>query len=150
MSVFDADTFLNTEITGEMDTKLIPIPEGNWFSQVEKVAFREVTQKKDGLKRAVMDVTWAILDDSVKKATKIDKPMARQTVFLDLNEQGGLDMGKGRNIQLGRLREAVSQNRSGKPWSPANLTGQSANVEIKQRIEGDDIYSDIKKVTKPE
>ncbi len=148
MSVFNADAFLNTEITGEMDTKLIPIPEGDFTSQVAKVAFREVTQK-DGVKRAIMDVTWDILDEGVKKETKLDKPMARQSVFLDLNEQGGLDMGKGRNIQLGRLREAVGQNRSGKAWSPANLTGQMAVVTIKQRIEGDDIYSDIKKVTKP-
>lgn len=148
MSVFDADAFLNTEITGEMDTKVVPIPEGAWSSQVMKVAFREVTQK-DGVKRAIMDVTWEVLDEEVKKSTKLEKPMARQSVFLDLNEQGGLDMGKGRNIQLGKLREAVGQNRSGKAWSPAMLTGQVAVVSIKQRIEGDDIYSDIKKVIKP-
>jgi hypothetical protein len=146
-SVFNADAFLNTEITGEMDTKVVPIPEGDWSSQVMKVAFREVTQK-DGVKRAIMDVTWEVLDEEVKKSTKLEKPMARQSVFLDLNEQGGLDMGKGRNIQLGKLREAVGQNRSGKAWSPAMLTGQMAIVSIKQRIEGDDIYSDIKKVTK--
>ena len=147
-NVFNADAFLNTEITGEMDTKMIPIPDGDFNAQVAKVAFREVTQK-DGVKRAIMDVTWDIIDEGVKKETKLEKPMARQSVFLDLNEQGGLDMGKGRNIQLGRLREAVGQNRSGKAWSPANLTGQMAVVSIKQRIEGEDIYSDIKKVTKP-
>lgn len=147
MSTFDPNAFLNTEVKGELDTSLPPIPEGTWDAQVDKVAARAVTDR-NGNQRAIMDVTWAVLNDEVKKATTMEKPTVRQSVFLDVNEQGALDFSKGKNVQLGRLRDAVGQN-TNKVWSPTMLEGQIAKVVTKQRPDENDpeiIYSDVKRV----
>jgi hypothetical protein len=66
--------------------------------------------------------------------------------MLDLTPGGGLDLGKGKNVGLGRLREAVRLNDSSKPFSFAQLPGQAARVTVSHRIDGEDTYSEIKKV----
>jgi hypothetical protein len=52
-------------------------------------------------------------------------------VWLDITPQGSLDMGRGKNVHLNRLREAFNQNRPGQPWNPMMLVGQAARVQTK-------------------
>ena len=145
---FDPETFLNTQVDGEMDTQFTPIPEGDWMATIDKIAFRKVTNK-NGEDKVIMDLTWEILDESVKKQTELEKPTARQSIFLDLTPEGGIDRGKNKNVQLGKVRDAVGQNKSGKPWGPAQLQSQVATVRVAQRVDGENTYTDVKKVTKP-
>lgn len=141
MSTFDTDEILNLQTEGKMETSLPPIPEGEWPAYVKDVKARQ--GEKDGKPWVALDVTWAVTDSFVAGEVGIEEPTARQTVFLDLNESGGLALGKGKNLQLGRLREAVGQN-GPQPWQPSNLIGANAIVRIAHREYNGNTYVDVK------
>lgn len=147
-STFDAETFLNTQVDGEMDTQFTPIPEGDYMATIDKISFRKIINKNNE-EQVIMDLNWEILDDAVKTATELEKPTVRQSLFLDLTPEGGIDRGKNKNVQLGKVREAVGQNKAGKTWGPAQLQGAVATIKTSQRVDGENIYSDVKKVAKP-
>lgn len=129
-STFNAEQFLDatTETSGQ--TKYFPVPVGEYTGQVHNVnAFGGVSERTGTAWRR-LEVSWSILDDDVKKATGQDNPIARQGIFLDMTPEGALDWGRNKNIQLGRLREALNQNRDGRPWSPKHLMGQTAHVRV--------------------
>ena len=142
--MFDPDEFLNTSVEGTLDTRSVPVPEGEWLATISGLSTRVVGQDS----KPVLDVTWKIEDnEKVAKATGRDVSTVRQTIWLDITESGGLDMSKGKNIQLGRLREAVGQNTSG-PWSASMLEGHTAIVRVEHRTYEGEIYSDVKGVRK--
>ena len=112
--------------------------------------FRQAAGKKDPSQvYTFMDVTWNLqVGPAILEAISREKATVRQSLIVDLNAAGtGLDFGKGKNIQLGRLREAVGQNQDGQPWSPARLKGAAANVKIKHRVDGEDTYDEVDVVT---
>lgn len=141
-STFNPDTFLNTEVTEANSTTYIPIPEGEYPALVKTIKPRSTTSGK-----SILDVLWGIDDAEVVRITGNDKPVSRQSIFLDLTDSGGLDFGKGKNVALGKLREAVGQNQSGKPWAPGMLLGQVARVKIVHREYEGTIIPDIRGVT---
>ena len=143
MSVFNPDAFLTQESTESNDTSFAPIPEGDYTAVIKEIKPRTTSTGK-----AVMDVVWAIDDQDVREATGLSEPTVRQSIFLDLTDAGGLDFGKGKNVQLGKLREALGQNTPGQAWSPAMLSGNVARVNIKHRIVDQNIYADVKGVAK--
>ena len=150
MSVFDPESFLNSEQQGALDTQLIPAPEGEWNAQIEEITPRAITDK-NGEERALLNITWNIMDQEVAQHTGRDRNTVRQAVFLDLTDEGALDMSKGKNVQLGQLREALGQNDPKKAWKPADMQGQMAKVRVSHRPDQNDpniIYADVKKVTK--
>ena len=63
------------------------------------------------------------------------EPTVRQTIWLDLTESGSLDFGKGRNVGLGRLRDALGQNETGKPWQPGMMVGGVAKIKVTHSID---------------
>jgi|SRR6185312_3459784 len=147
MSTFDPEQFLNTQHTEANDTKVIPVPPGEYLAQITKLTPRKI-KTKDGGERLVMDVQWEIQDESVKKKLGLEKMFARQSVFLDLTEQGSIDFSKGHNIQLGRLREACGQNKAGKKWSPSMLLHSSAYIFVEQQPNENDPESPYSNVTR--
>lgn len=68
-----------------------------------------------------LDLTCICQDDSVKQQLGRNKVTARLSLNLDLDENGGLDVGKGKNVSLGQLRDALGQNQPG--WNPGMLLG---------------------------
>lgn len=147
--MFDAASFLDQQITGSNDTKTIPIPEGDYLAIVEKIEAKNWTSKKDPSQSGVsLNVVWSIEDSAVKELLGRNKVTCVQSVMLDLNESGGLDMGKGRNIGLGRLREATGLNDPGRPFAFSQFPGMSARVSVKHRLHEDTIYSEVKAVAK--
>lgn len=145
MSIFDPEVFMGTTVEGEIDTKIIPVPEGEYLGQILKLTYRT---NSDG--STIMDVHWEILDEEVKKITLMDVPVCRQGVWLDLLEDGvNLDMSPGKNRQLGLVRESVGQN-TPKPWNPNMLLGQSATVRVEHSPNANDPespYANVKRVT---
>lgn len=144
MSAFNPDTFLNTETDSASATTYTPVPEGEFNASIKAIKPRVLT---DG--RAVLDVTWAVDDETARQETGMAEPVVRQTIWLDTTESGGLDFGKGKNVGLGRLREAVGQNQAGKPWAPGMLLGQVATVKVSHSIDKRDgvtINADVKAV----
>jgi len=142
VTLFDTEEMLNMQTEGAMETSFTPVPEGEWPAAISKEpAFRQGTSEK-GNDWVAMDLTWEINDDSVREVTGMEKPTARQTLFLDFNDAGGLDLGKNSNIQLGRLREALGQNGAG-PWSFGNLEGSSAVVRVEHEEYKDAVYGKV-------
>lgn len=144
MSAFNPDVFLNTETDSASATSYTPCPEGEMNASIKAIKPRVLT---DG--RAVLDVTWTVDDENARQETGMAEPSVRQTIWLDTTESGGLDFGKGKNVGLGRLRDAVGQNQAGKPWAPGMLVGQVAKVKVTHSIDKRDgvtINADVKAV----
>lgn len=145
--MFDPNAFLDMQVTDANDTKVIPVPAEEFTAIADKVEVKTWQKKDDpnvgGLK---LLVTWSLEDDKVKQLLGRDKVTVRQDIMLDLTESGGLDIGRGRNVGLGRLREAVGLNAPGQPFSFSMLQGRLAKVSVKHRVDGDTIYSEVKGV----
>lgn len=147
--MFDATSFLDMSVEGQLDTKAIPCPQGEYAAIAEKVDARQWTGKADPTKSGVvLEVVWSIEDANVREQLGRDKVTVKQGIMLDLTDSGTLDMGKGRNLGLGRLREAINQNQPGQPFSFQNIVGQMAKVTVSHRVDGEDIFAEIKKVAR--
>ena len=146
--MFDPNSFFEQVITEIGSTEAVPIPAGEYLATIDK---KEVTtwQKKDdpsvsGLK---LKITWSLEDQAVRDLLGRDKVVVVQDIMLDTTETGGLDMGKGRNIELNRLRAAVDLNVSG--FSFHQLDGRMARVTVKQDQDKNDpqkFYARVKAV----
>lgn len=147
--MFSPEQFLDMQVNETNDTKITPVPVGEYTALIDKVDVKSWQKKDDpsvsGLKLSVL---WQIDDEAVKTLLGRDKVTSQQDIMLDLTESGGLDMGKGRNVSLGRLREAVGLNIAGQPFSFSMLTGRMAKVKIGHRVNGEDIYSEVKGTAK--
>lgn len=147
--MFDPEQFLNMQVTESNDTKTIPVPVGEYTAVAEEVKCRQWQSKQDPSKSGLtLDITWSIDDSTVKELLGRDKVTVRQGIMLDLTDSGGLDMGRGRNIGLGRLREALNLNTPGQPFSFSMVAGRIAKVSVSHRIDGENIYAEVKGVAK--
>jgi len=146
---FDPATFLNTEVSEALDTKVVPCPVGEYLALADKIDVK-TWSTKDGSKSGVkLEILWDVQDENVKALLSRDKVVVQQTVMLDTTEAGTLDLGKGKNIGLGRLREALDLNVAGQAFSFPMITGRLATVIVSHRVDGEDIYAEIRKVAKP-
>jgi len=149
--MFNADQFLQSTIADANATAVVPVPVGEYQGIIEKVDARQWTSKTDPSKSGVtLDVTWMIEDEAVKQELGRDKVTVRQGIMLDLDINGGIDTGKGKNIGLGRLREALDMNRPGEVFSFNNLAGRAARVTVTHRFgeTPDDVFAEVRQVTK--
>ena len=100
----------------------------------------------------MLDVVWQPEDEAQKQALGLERlPTVRQTVFLDLTAQGGLDMGPFKNADLGRLREALNLNAEGQRWSFQEFIGKAAKIKVEQKPNEKDPanpYTNVTAVTK--
>ena len=146
---------INTTMDSVLDTTVIPHPTGEFTGQIQ------TDEGAIGLKQdtAASGRKWAMLTCKVKTLDpggEIEKQMGRPpfvtlSVMLDVTESGQLDSGKGRNVQLGQLREDVGQNKPG-PWSFANLAGQTLRYKVDHEPAKDGsgkIYTRVTQFTKP-
>jgi hypothetical protein len=149
-SVFNPDTFLGQTTDSAGSVNYFPVPVGEYMAQVDRVAGRRIQSNNTGQEYTILEITWSILDDEVKRVVEQDKPLVRQSVFLDMTPGGGLDFGKNRNVPLSRLRDAVGQNRAGKPWAPSHLMGQMARVRVDHDVNKDtqEIRAQVSRVAK--
>lgn len=141
---FDAQAFLDASTSSSNDTKVVPVPTGEYFGIIEKVAPRQ-WQSKDGTQSGIaLDITWTVEDAAVKEFLGRDNVTVKQGLMLDLTPTGGLDTSTGKNIGLGRLREAVGKNNPGEQFSFAMLPGLSAKIAVSHRVVNDETYAEVK------
>jgi len=149
--MFDKSTFLNQETDAQGSTQYTPVPDDEYPAVVEKVDYVEV-QTKDGLSPQLL-VFWNAQAPQLEAITGLKKNVIRQSLWLDLTANGGLDMAKGRNVPLNRLREALGQNVAGALWKPTTLIGRPGKIKTKTRVVHDDttgqdkFYTDVAAVT---
>lgn len=136
--MFSPESFMNAVMTDANDTKIIPCPPGEWSAQcVDAKARSGIIGKGDraGEPWAQLVLTWETHDTAVTSVTQRDPTRVIQSIMLDLTDQGNLDMGTGKNVQLGRAREATGLNVPGQPFSPTMFVGRSARVNVKHKID---------------
>ena len=153
--MLDPSLFLSTTTTESTSTQLDPVPKGEFLALSEPVtqeSFQSFDIKKGenaGKKGWRLNVVWKITDEA---AGEYKGRKVRQQLWLELTSDGaGIDMGKGKNISLGRLREALGQNTNGQPWNPSMLGSQPARISVVQRLDDNDsskIYNDVEAVAK--
>lgn len=149
MSVFDPNHFLQQGIEGgNFETRMTPIDEAEYPAVIEAVDIKTLT--KSGI-RYVAEIRWNIMDENIKAKLGLPKVTVRQSVFLDIDEAGRFEKGPNKNIQLGRVREAVGQA-DRNPWALAMLIGAGpAKVKVSKRPDDKDptiVYNDVAAVTK--
>lgn len=143
---FDPATFLNTTHDEAMDTKVVPCPVGEFPGLAEKVDIKPWAARdgsSSGLKLVIM---WDIQDESVKAVTNRDPTRVKQDQMLDLTDAGGLDFAKGKNVGLGRIREALGLNTPGEPFAFSMIQGRMALCKVSHRISGEDIFDEVKAI----
>lgn len=144
--MFNPESFLDQVITEANDTTQQPVPAGEYLALIKSLK-AATWQTKDGTKSGMkLEVVWDIQDEAVKAELARETVTCRQSIMLDVTEANGLDMGKGRNIGLGKLRTAVNMNAPGQPFSPSQLVGQCARVTVEHRIHNDAIFAEVKAV----
>lgn len=130
-SAFDPATFASMTFTGANSTESSPVPVGEWHALCTK---QEITrwQSKDGSKAGLKStLIFEIEDPTVTEVTGRPKSFVRYEMMLDLTPEGGLDMGKGMNVNLGRTRAAMSLNDPTVPFSFDQFVGRPAVIAIK-------------------
>ena len=144
---FDPQALLDQAFEGSNSTKIINIPEGEYTAMIQDLEAAQWVsrdQTKSGMK---LTMKMNIDDQKAREITGRDKVQVKHDVMLDFNEAGGIDTGVGKNIQLGRLREACGLNGAG-PFSFRQLEGKVVKVRIGHRVDGDNIYDEVKGVTR--
>lgn len=143
---FDPNTFLNMTVEETNDTKSIPCPAGEYLAIAEKIDIKTWSARDGSSSGLKVDILWDIQDDNVKALLGRDSVKVGQQQMLDLTDTGQLDMGKGKNIGLGRIREALNLNVAGQPFSFGMIQGRMAKVLVSHRAVGEDVYAEIKKI----
>lgn len=149
MSTFDATSFLDQETNSQMDTRFPLIPQGEYPAIVDAIdARQQESTKVPGEVWTILDVTYAIDDAGVREETQLPKPTIRQSIFLDM-EDGKLATGTGKNVNLGRLREALGLNQPGQAFNFRMLVGQACIVSVKHNPDKNDpeiVYANVNKI----
>lgn len=151
---FNAEAFMASTVTEVNSTKVTPWPVADYTVQIKKIAARGGTVTKQG---ANFGNNWASLNLTVELPKEFTPPgcnsQLTSSIMLDLNESGtGLDMGEGKNVKLGRLREAAGLNVPGQPFNPLMFEGRTVVASVGQRVDETDpsiIYNEFKNFRKP-
>lgn len=150
--MFDPNQFLEQQYDQANDTKSIPIPAGEFIAVAEEAKITTWQAKDDPSKSGLkLQVSWAIDDEGVKATVGRDKVTVRQEIMLDLTDDGkGLDFGRGKNVRLGKLREALGLNTAGQPFSFTQIPGRAARVTIGHTPakEPGEVYSNVTAVAR--
>jgi hypothetical protein len=126
---FNPEAFLNSDIDGALDTKEPELPKDEYEGEVDSINPKVIHPRSGGDPMLLVEVVWNLDDDKIRAI--FDRNLkVRQTLFIDTvgGPTGALATGKGKNVQLGRLREALRQNKPGQPWNWQMLIGQRAMV----------------------
>lgn len=150
-SMFDPQAMLDATIEESMSTSVIPCPVGEYPATIKEVKLRRWTSTKDpSLAGIAADIFWSIDDQNVLQLLDRKELVVKQGLMLDTTDTGGLDCGKGKNVSLGKLREAVNLNSPGRPFSLNQLPGRAAKVKVGHRPDNKDnsiIYAEVNAVT---
>lgn len=126
-SAFDPKLLLDAQTTEANSTVRIPVPAQEHLSVITAVDIR--SGNKDGKDWSFLDVTYEIDDPAVKAALGRDKVSLTQGIGLDFTA-GSLDYSKGKNVNLGRLREACGLNVPGQPFSFRMFVGKPVKILV--------------------
>lgn len=149
MSQYDPKTFASMTFTGANSTETATLPVGEYKATITKHDIKPWQKRDDpsvgGLK---LVVTGEVQHPELKSEMGREKSLVDYEVMLDLTPEGGLDMGKGKNVKLGKLREATNLNDATRPFSFDMLIGREISVTIKHDEYKGQLYAKVSGVAK--
>lgn len=149
-SGFNVEAFAGGSFEGEGDTRRLQLEEKDYRATVEgpfgdEKATRIFTSDKGAV---ALVVQWRLDDPEQQAKLNLDRmPMKRQTVWLDLTPNGGLDMGPYKNSELNRLREVFDLNKPGVQWKFSDFIGRTAVVKLKNSKNPEDPNNPYQNIT---
>lgn len=129
---FDANSFLDSQISGANSTERILVEPGVYSAFVADLKSATGFSEKNNQQWARMDVVFEIQDEHQQERTGRARILITYGIMLDLDANGDLDMGRGRNVRLGKFRKALGKNDG--PFNPRELMHLYAKVDIKHEI----------------
>ena len=149
MSQYDPKTFATMTFTGSNSTAASIPPVGEYPSTIEKHNITSWTKRDDpsvgGLK---IIFTLKASHPQLKEDVGREFSLVDYEVMLDMTPEGGLDMGKGKNVKLGKLREAIGLNDPARPFSFDMTIGHSLVATIKHEEYKGNLYAKVSGVAK--
>lgn len=150
---FNKDAFLQQTIAQALDIKRIPFPEG---THDEGITIKDLSLNsgtvKEGENAGKPWVQLTVIFKSDDPEVRAEMALAdeqdatvRRQIFLDLTADGLLDVAPGRNIELGKLRNAAGQN-TDEEWALMDLKGAAVGgIQVKHNINKDtqDTYAEV-------
>lgn len=129
---FDPESFMRQTIDAPLETEFKLVPIGEYLAAiddfdstaVEQVNFEYKKGARAGTPGSMLkfNCPFVINDEGIKQELGRDKIVVTKQIILDIDDNGALASGTNKNVELGRLRDAVGQNGNG-PWSLMNLRG---------------------------
>lgn len=134
---FDAEEFLNGTLPGSNSTKREVVPPGVYKAFISKLEIKNGLVQKEGSERygqpwVALNLQWTIEGQPINVQMDQSKVIVYDSVMLDLDEEGKVKMEKGKNVQLGRLREALGLNTG--PIAFRAFEGRPATIFVLHEI----------------
>jgi hypothetical protein len=129
---FDANSFLDTEISGPTSTERILIEPGVYTAFITDLKASNGFSEKNQQPWARLDVVFELDDEHQKERTGRARLLLTYGIMLDLDENGDLAQGRGKNVKLGKFRKAVGKNDG--PLNPRELMHLYAKVQVSHEI----------------
>lgn len=154
---FNIDALTNAPVAGPLSTSIALCPPGEFTAIIDSFGddglkgWTRIIDTKNG-QRLLLEVPCVILDEKVKADLGREKVTVRYTCWLDIGPDGvTLLTSEGKNVDLGRLREAVNQN--AKPnWTFSDLPGAGPfTVMVEHRSDRNDDtrkFAEVKRVSR--
>lgn len=135
---FDPNEFMSqtvdTPVEG-LQTEMKLVPEGEYRAMIddfdhtafERIEFTYKRGPNAGMPGSMtkFSIPFKITDDpKIKEALDRDNATVRKQLILDFDQNGKLDFGTNRNLELNRVRAAVGQDAAGVPWTFMDLRGK--------------------------
>jgi hypothetical protein len=129
---FDANTFLDTQISGPTSTERILIEPGVYSAYIVDLKSASGFSDKSQSHWARLDVVFELDDEHQKERTGRARLMLTYGIMLELDENQDLAEGRGKNVKLGKFRKAVGKNDG--PLNPRELMHLYARVQVSHEI----------------
>lgn len=147
-SPFDPSVYTQMTFNQTASTETFPVPVGDHIFTIEKTTLAAWAKKdnSDGGLKVVFQLTTEDADKAIEQVTGREKNSVKYEFILDMTEdKKGIDFGKGKNVRLGRLQEAVGIQ-PGQPWSFDSFTGHRVIGKVKHVPWNEGLVAEVESV----
>lgn len=151
MQNFDPTLFLQQSQKAVANSTFVPqCPVGDYDMVVDKVTADQFPGVKDPSKTYTkVKFALTVNDPAVQAFLKRDKVVVLHDFLLEMTEDGtGIDMAEGKNVGLGRMREATGLNVPGQEWSFGMFVGRPLKGHVEHEVYQGEAYAKVTKVAK--
>lgn len=149
VSQFSPDTFLDMNLDAPLERRE-PLPVDDYTAVIGDVKAR-TWQSKDGSKSGIAWDVPLTIDVPAELQEKHGLPATlnmKDSIMLDLTDNGNIDTSKGKNNRLRMYREACDLNKVGESFNARKMTGAVIKVHINHELYQEQIMERVGQVGK--